>query len=383
MSHVDTDDPWSATEKDLREEMRSLRKAGQRAAVATIVSVEGSAYRRPGAKMLISADKDSYGAVTAGCLEDAVLDIAHDVIDTHEPRTEVFDLIQDDTETWGLGLGCNGVIELLVEPLDASWDYPLTAVADGDPVTVATVTDSESSTPKGSRTVIMNDTQQNVNNRHKIPNELIDSFSDTIERVHSTNQTQITQLDGTQILIDGLTPTANLLIFGGQKDITPMAKLANQVGFTTHVHSGRGAVDRSSVPADSISTGHPTEVATHVGNAENTYAIVMSHNLLDDRLAVETLLSETEIPYLGVMGPRERFKELCDSLLKDNAQLTTADLDRIAAPVGLDLGGGEPVEIALSIVSEILAVSNDREGGQLCERTGPIHSRTGEDSNSE
>jgi xanthine dehydrogenase accessory factor len=87
MSHINTDDPWSVTEKDLRKEMRSLRKAGKSAAVATVMAVEGSAYRRPGAKMLISADQHNYGAVTAGCLEDMVLDIGYDVIETNKPRT--------------------------------------------------------------------------------------------------------------------------------------------------------------------------------------------------------------------------------------------------------------------------------------------------------
>ncbi len=380
MSHINTDDPWSVTEKDLRKEMRSLRKAGESAAVATVMAVEGSAYRRPGAKMLISADQHNYGAVTAGCLEDMVLDIGYDVIETNKPRTEVFDLMESDAETWGLGLGCNGVIELFVEPVDASWEYPLTTVAgvDSDPVTVLTVIDSEDSVPIGSRTVITDDTQRDVDHRHEIPDGLIDSLADDITSIHSTSQTRLTESDGTRVLLDGLTPTANLLIFGGQRDIAPVAQLANQVGFRTHVHSGRGAVDTSSVPADSISTGHPTEIAAHVGTDANTYAVIMSHNLLDDRLALETLLRETEVPYIGVMGPRERFEELRESLLEDGVQFTSTDLDRISAPIGLDLGGGEPVEIALSIVSEALAVSNDRTGGQLCEQTGYIHSRTGE-----
>ena len=384
ISHIDTDDPWSVTEKDLRKEIRSLREAGESAAVATVMAVEGSAYRRPGAKMLISADQRNYGAVTAGCLEDMVLDIGHDVIKTDEPRIEVFDLMENNNEAWGLGLGCNGVIELFVEPLDASWDYPLATVADNDPVTVLTVIDSEGSLPRGSRTVITDNAQRNVKTRRKIPSALIESVDDKIASVHSTNQTYVAQLDETRVLIDGLIPTDDLLIFGGQRDITPVTQLANQVGFRTHVHSGRGAIDESSIPiADSVTTGHPTEIATHVNTDETTYAIVMSHNLLDDKLAVETLLRETEVPHIGIMGPNERFEELRESLMKDGLQLTAADLDRISAPVGLDLGGGEPVEIALSIVSEALAVSNDRTGGQLCEQAGYIHSRIGQKGNSE
>jgi xanthine dehydrogenase accessory factor len=372
---VETDDPWSVTETDLRAGMRGMREAGRPAAVATVAAVEGSAYRRPGAKLLAPADGGNYGAVTAGCLEDAVLDIAREVIDTGRPRLEVFDLVEDDDDTWGLGLGCNGVIDLFVEPLDAGWDRPLAALADGDPVTVLTVVEADA-VPVGSRTVVVDGRREAVADRPELPTGAVDATEAAVEAVHGTGRTRLVETDGTRVLVDGLAPTPELLLFGGQNDLPPVARLASQVGFSVHVHSGRGAVDDSSVPAaDSVTTGHPTAVADHVTNDEHTYAVVMSHNLLDDRLAVETLLRETAVPYVGLMGPRERFEELRDSLAADGVTLTESELDRVSTPVGLDLGGGEPVEIAFSVVSEALAVSNGRAGGRLRDRKGPIHPR--------
>jgi len=124
-----------------------------------------------------------------------------------------------------------------------------------------------------------------------------------------------------------------------------------------------------------VTTGHPSTLAESVAVDEHTYAVVMSHNLVDDRIALETLLTETDVPYVGLMGPRERFDDLRESMVEDGVTLSESGLDRLSTPVGLDLGGGEPLEVALSIVSEVLAVSNERTGGRLRDREGPIHSR--------
>lgn len=373
--NVGTDDPWSVTQKHLRAGMRQLREVGRPAAVATVAAVDGSAYRRPGAKLLAPADGGNYGAVTAGCLEDAVLDIAREVIDTGRSRLETFDLVEDDDDSWGLGLGCNGVIDLFVEPLDTGWDRPLAALGDGDSVTLLTAVEADSVTV-GSRTVVVDGRRESIADRPELPAEVLDATEDAVEAIRGTGRTRLVEAGGTRVLVDGLAPTPELLLFGGQNDLPPVARLASQVGFSVHVHSGRGAVDESSVPAaDTVTTGHPTAVADHVAHDEHTSAVVMSHNLLDDRLAVEALLRETAVPYVGLMGPRERFEELRESLAADGVTLTEAELDRVSTPVGLDLGGGEPVEIAFSVVSEVLAVSNGRAGGRLRDRKGPIHPR--------
>lgn len=371
-----SEDPWSVTQKDLREQLRSLRQAGRDAAVVTVADVEGSAYRRPGAKMLVPADGDAVGAVTAGCLEDPVVDLAEEVLTTGQPRIEVFDLVETD-DSWGLGLGCNGVIDLLVEPLDASMDRPLAMLAGGDPATVVTLVEGSGDLSIGSRTVVRADgTRETVPDREPLSPDLLEAVGDTVDRIHGTGKTRTVDVGSGTVLIDSLQPVSELLLFGSQNDLPPLARLAADVGFSVTVHSPRGGVDGSTFPhADTVTTGHPTTVADSVATDQHTYAVVMSHNLVDDRLAVETLLSETEVPYVGLMGPRKRFEELRDSMAEDGAELPQSALDRLSTPVGLDIGGGEPLEIALSIIGEVLAVSNDRAGGRLRDRNGPIHPR--------
>jgi len=375
------EDPWSVTEKDLRERLRRLRETGTEAAVVTVAAVDGSAYRRPGAKMLVPADADSIGAVTAGCLEGPVVDIATEVMDEGAPRLEVFDLLDSGDDSWGLGLGCNGVIDVFVEPLDASLDRALATLADGEPVTLVTVVESTGDPPVGSRTAIgLDGTRRDVADRDPVPAEVLDSVAETTEAVHGTGGTRTVEVavegDSATLLVDSLQPLSELLLFGSQNDLPPLARVADDVGFRVTVHSPRGAVDDATVPhADTVRTGHPSTVAESVRVDDHTYAVVMSHNLVDDRIAVETLLTETDVPYVGLMGPRSRFEELRDSMAEDGVTLSPSALDRLSTPVGLDLGGGEPLEIALSVVSEVLAVSNGRAGGRLRDRDGPIHPR--------
>lgn len=359
----DNVDPWSASEKDVRD---ALATAGRAATVATVAGVEGSAYRRPGAKMLVTDEGVDTGAVTAGCLEPSVVDICETVQHSGTPQTERFDLTESG-EAWGMGLGCNGVIDVLVEPRDESWDAILSAISDSVPIAVVSVVDSGPATTVGDRVIVHDTGVRTVPGRDPIPLSHLDRAEDTIDRLVGTGRTATVSVGSATLLIDGLAPIPELLLFGSQNDIGPVAGLGRQAGFRVSVHAQRAGIKASTFPAaDSVRTGHPSTATEGVD--EHTYAVVMSHNLVDDRLAVEALLRETEVPYVGVMGPRDRFDRLREEL-----PLTADQLDRVAAPVGLDLGGGTPTDIALSVVSEVVAVHNGRSGGRLQNRSGPIH----------
>lgn len=363
-------DSWRVTEKELRD---GLRSNAADVAVATVTTVDGSAYRRPGAKMVVTETGETFGALTAGCLEPSIIDVCEDVLRSGNAQTVRFDLTTDDDD-WGLGLGCNGVIGVLVEPRDGSWGPPLSALADGEPVTVATIIEPGPDTAVGDRLVIDGDGMHPVPDRNPIPRDLIARVDDTVGTISGTDATATVTAGETGLLLDGLEPTPELLLIGSQYDMKPVVALGAQAGFRVTVHAQRSRIDDGTFPrADTVRTGHPTTVAEDVGG-ERTYAVVMSHNLIDDRFAVESLLLDTDVPYIGLMGPRERFDRLRDALSRDGVRLTDADAERIATPVGLDLGGGDPVEIAFSIISEVLAVHNGASGGRLRSRDGPIHS---------
>ena len=370
--------PWSVTTGDLRRRMRRELDRDADGVVVTVADVDGAAYRRPGAKMLVGADGAPVGAVTAGCLEDPITESSMDVLDAGAPRRRTFDLTADDDDTWGLGLGCNGVVDVLLEPLDGSWRAPLDELDTGTPVTVLTVVESTTAeVPVGARSYVVDDGQpRGVADRDPVPTVVVDAADETVSAVHGREKATTVDVEherGTvSVLVEGLEPVPTLLVIGSQPDVHPVARVGSNAGFEVVVHSTRGARGPEDFPnAERVETGRPSAVTGTVGMPEYTYAVVMTHNLVDDRLAVEALLSETAVPYVGVMGPRERFERLRAA----GDTLTDEDLDRVATPVGLDLGGGEPAEIALSVVSEALAVRNGREGGRLKRREGPIHTR--------
>jgi xanthine dehydrogenase accessory factor len=345
--------------------------------VVTVADVDGAAYRRPGAKMLVGGDGTPAGAVTAGCLEESIRERSGETLATGEPRLTTFDLTEDD-DAWGLGLGCNGVIDVLFEPLDASWRGPLDDLDAGKPVTLVTVVDSTvPDVPVGARSAVDDSGRPRGGaGRDPVPDRVLETTDSTVSAVHGrggTTTVEVETADGTiTVLVDGLEPVPTLLVSGAQPDVHPVARVASDAGFEVVVHSPRGARGPEDFPAaDRVVTGHPSTIAESVGRPDYTYAVVMTHTLVDDRIAVETLLDETTVPYVGVMGPRKRF----DRLRERSDVIASADPDRIATPVGLDLGGGDPPEIALSVVSEVLAVSNDREGRRLRDETGPIHGR--------
>jgi xanthine dehydrogenase accessory factor len=347
--------------------------------VATIVDVEGSAYRRPGAKMLVADGGESLGAVTAGCLEGPVVDLASSVQSEGRARLETFDLMDD--EEWGLGLGCNGIIDLLLEPLDGSFDPALSALADRESATILTaVESSDPAIAVGDRTVIDDHGERSPpEDRDPLPERVLDAADATIGEIRTTGNAtsiEVEMADGTvQILVDPLEPAPRLLLFGNQNDVHPVSRLGREVGFEVVVASARGAkASEDAFPrAHEVVATHPTDLAGLTD--ELTYAVLMSHNLLDDQLAMESLL-DAPVPYIGLMGPRERFERVRDELAEEDVTLTDEQLARISTPVGLDLGGGEPIQIALSIVGEALAIHNDTSGGRLRDKEGPIHERS-------
>lgn len=380
MAHSDAS-PWGVTESDLFRELRDSARDDEVPVLATVVDVDGSAYRRPGAKMAVFPGGPSLGAVTPGCLEGPIVDVATAVIEDGRPRVETFDLMDDDE--WGLGLGCNGVVDILFEPVDEAVLAAIESLETGSPARTYTVVESAvASIEVGAKAVTESDGTRldpEKPDGRALPDSVIAEVGDRDNVGRETSTTvDVTTAEGElRVFVDSLEPAPRLVLFGAQRDVQPVSKLAREAGFEVVVASARGArADSDQFPsAHSVVTTRPTEIASVVDS--HTYVVVMSHNLIDDTLALESLLTDTSVPYVGLMGPRERFEKIRQDLAEDGTQLTRDQIERVATPVGLDLGGGEPMQIALSIVSEVLAVSNGRTGGRLQEREGPIHERAG------
>ncbi|MFB6111197.1 MAG: XdhC family protein [Halobacteriaceae archaeon] len=368
---------WGATTPVVRDAIRAAVDESAPAALATVVAVEGSAYRRPGAKMLVPEGGDSLGAITAGCLEGPVGDLAATVRETGETRIETYDLTDD--EGWGMGLGCNGIVTVLVEPVDGSFGPGLDALAERRPVAVLTGLDGPY---LGARALMTAEDTHAVPDRDRLPSTVTEPLEERAVTLREAGRAGVetVPVDGEEIrvFIDGQRPAPELLIVGSQPDVNPVAEFARSVGFRVTVAATRGSVDAARFPAaGAVEHVRAPDVGDIVAAPADTYAVVMTHNFVDDRLAVEELLA-AEVPYVGLMGPRERFEEMQAAWAEETGGPDAEALDRLATPVGLDLGGGEPAQIALAIVAEAVAVRNGRDGGRLRAAEGPIHPRVEE-----
>lgn len=367
---TDREGDWSAPSADVLTRIREARATDREAVVATVVAVEGSAYRRPGAKMVVEREGGGFGHITAGCLEDEVAELADDVLAAGEARIERYDLMDEGEDVWGLGVGCNGIIDVLVEPIGERYDPLVSAVESDEPIAALTVLDGD--LPLGTRAYYRDGEVSGV-----FPNWLADGIAESAAAMLEDGDSGSVEVAGeageATVFVDSIRPDPRLLVIGSGHDVGPVVDLAERNGFHTTVVGFRGGVDlegRFPEASEHVSTS-PARISD-VLDLEG-YAVVMTHNFVDDRLAVGELLGE--LPYVGLMGPGERFEEMREAFEGEGRRFTESELDALYTPIGLDLGAGSPYGIATSIVGEILAFHNDREPVHLAEREGPIHDR--------
>jgi len=363
---------WSVPETEVLSGVGDALDAGRDDVLATVIDVEGNAYRRPGAKMLIR-DDDTAGSITAGCLEDEVARLGREVRETGDPHVETYDLTGDDDALWGRGMGCNGIITVLLEPITESYRPVVDASAAGEDIGVVTVVDGDR---LGERAYYTPEEEFAGGLTDDLRDELAEPTAGLLAEGNS-DTIRIETDDGTiEVFVDGIRAPSHLVIFGSGPDVEPVVDLATRVELRVTVVSFRGAhASEERFPeADTVRSSSPTDVRAVVDFDDDTHAVVMTHNFVDDRLVLEELL-DTRTPYIGLMGPQERFEELLEEFVEDGVAVAEDDFERIYTPIGLDLGGESPSRIAYSIVGEVLAVANGRTPGHLTEREEPIHDR--------
>ena len=387
-----TQDNWSVPETEVVQRIRDRLDADGTDVLATVVDVDGNAYRRPGAKMLLDEGGTGVGSITAGCLEDELVRVGERVRETGRPELVTYDLMEDDEDSvWGLGVGCNGVIEVLLEPLtDDAYRPAVEAFFDGRDVTVVTVLDGDDTGfEQGDRVYYYPDSGTfdapgGPNAGDWPTGALSDSAGELTERGRAGTLSVGYGAAELDIFVDGLAAPTELVVFGTGHDVRPVTELAANVDFRVTVVGFRGAVDPAErfPAADRTVTTSPTRVAEELALDDRTHAVVMTHNFVDDRLTVEALL-DAGVPYVGLMGPRERFEEMQAAFAEEGRAFDEATLSSLYTPAGLDLGGGSPYQIAHSIVAEALTVANDRTPRHLKAREGPIHERVDVDSDAD
>ena len=364
---------------DVLEAIESLSAKGERMALATIVAVRGSTYRRPGARLLVPEEGAPVGNISGGCLEGDVADMARVVMTEGTARLAGWDLTADDDAVWGLGLGCNGAIEVFIEPADQAADIAnalRVALDEERPISVVTVLESEDEavTP-GARIVVRphGDPEGSLG----LPVVDAEAIAAARELLEAERSEIRTFEHGVRAFVEVLEPPLRLLVCGAGHDAIPLVRAARGIGWYPIVVDDRpGFLTEERFPEAGgfVHVEGPERVAKEAPIDRRTHVVVMTHNFLRDKEYLRSLLG-SDAGYIGMLGPSARTHRLLMELADEGVALTDADRQRIHGPAGLDLGAEGPEEIAQAIVAEIVAARHGRGGGFLKARPGPIHDR--------
>jgi xanthine dehydrogenase accessory factor len=369
--------------KELREILKAteqIQQRGEKAAIATVVKTKGSTYRRPGARMLMTTNGEMIGSISGGCLEGDVFEHAKKVMNSGEPIVLNYDTSSDDDVVWGLGLGCNGVVHVLVESLRQMPKY-LPFLADClEPHRcgiLATVfrTEGDVGVKIGSRMTIAEDgSTSGMNENQALKSAIVNDAKDAIRNGRSVIKEYELSGGKAEVFIEVVQSPMPLVIFGAGHDAIPLVRLAKELGWHVTVVDGRPAfATKQRFPqADNVILTKPEDVHKNVSIDPRGAAIVMTHNYNHDVTILRQILP-LPLRYLGVLGPKKRTQKTLDDLRNEGIGPSDAEVSHIYSPVGIDIGAETPEEISLAIVSEIQAVLTGRSGGSLRNRKGPIH----------
>lgn len=356
-------------------------KIRQPAVLATVVRVEGSAYRRPGARMLIAADGTSTGMVSGGCLETDLAERARAVLRERRPRTVVYDMRSPDDIVWGLGLGCAGQVRVLLEALDPDsppgWClFASQARARRGQAAIATVFEAPDRALIGCRRWIdERGVRGGTTGSEGLDALLSSAIAAALAENRSRNETWVLPEGVCAGLVEVIHPAVQLHVFGAGADAEPLAHQAAALGWSVALFDQREAfAEASRFPlATAVACVDYASFALEPLRIDSrTAVLLMTHHFLHDRTLLARLL-ESAAAYIGVLGPRRRLERLLEQLAADGFHPSGAARRRLHGPVGLDIGSETPAEIALSALAEIQSTLAGRAGGSLREMDAPLH----------
>lgn len=364
------------------------RAAGEPMVLATVVETCGSTYSKAGHRILIAGNGDYQGLVSGGCLEGDLAERARDVLSTGAGVCVTYDMRDGVDDLWGLGVGCNGLIRVFLQPLRAADGYqPFTAIRghlrDNRPAVVATVVASARDELPAGATLIWTAGPQRPE-YHGLSASVAEPLLSYCAAAHRTGMPLLidgagegvgegeagqTDVHATRILYAPLVPVPRLLVLGAGLDAVPVVSMAVELGWDVTVADHRPAyLSRGGFAgANDVLEVSPYALTAQIDPTRFDAIVVMSHHLVSDREYLRQL-ANVDVPYVGVLGPPARRARLLEELGDEAGDLPS----RLKGPVGLDIGADTPESIALSIMAELHAVLRGREAVPLRD-AAPLH----------
>lgn len=387
--------------RDILNTWFSLEGENQDAVLATVVHVQGSAYRGPGARMLLVPDGRRIGSISGGCLEGEISRKAWWFTSASggSPVVRVYDTTSDDDAVWEFGLGCNGIVQVMLERANSPSAQALLSflqhlrsepvlgqaspcgevklrhgiaehapelIRSAQPAVVATVVRS-TMVAAGERLFL------DAGGLPEGPLAGSRQLRAQAEAALQSKASRFVHIDNdplvgdAEVFVEWIGPPQSLVIFGAGHDVVPVVRFAAELGWNVTVADGRPAYAKAGrfPEASQVVVMPHQDPLRDIVIEKDTAVVLMTHNYpLDGRLLPEIL--NRQPCYLGMLGPKNRAERLFDELALDPP-------DTVHSPVGLDIGCDTPAAIALSIVAEVQAALENRQGGKLRLRRAPIH----------
>ena len=359
--------------------------AQKKSALAAVVHVDGSSYRRPGARMMVTDDGELTGAISGGCLEGDALRKAMLVLSQQQSKLITYDTSDEDDASIGIQLGCEGVIQVLFEPIDFNnKNNPIQllrkAVALRQQSVLVTLFSLQDKKNEQPGTCLLMEANGNISG--KIPyTELQDAVMEDVQVAMQQQTSSFKNYQSKNIavtaFIEFLQPPVSLVVVGAGNDAIPMMQIADTLGWEVRVVDGRGthAKPERFTAACQVLVSKPEKALEQIPIDSQTVFVMMTHNYNYD-LAMLKVLLQRKVIYIGMLGPKKKLERMLDELRDEGIELTDEQLNSMYGPVGLEIGAETAEEIALSIIAEIKAVLSNKAGGSLRNKPDVIHSRT-------
>ncbi|MGG1291946.1 XdhC family protein [Bacillus smithii] len=363
------------------EELIKNANEGIQTSIATVVRVKGSSYKPEGAKMLIHENDHTTGLISGGCLEPDVIEVAKQVMESGKPVLKRYDL--DENVVWGLGIGCPGTIDIYIEKINFRY-LKIDRVLGNLPVTpfeawlscvkeekmgvLATIVEETSCSQIEQRQIFVSNDHPMIGKLSNIElQHLVYDFSlRLLQESNPKSRTKTFTLstgEKIDVFIDVNIPPNELIIFGAGHDAIPLADFGIKLGFKTTIVDPRPAfLTKNRFPGANMILADANSIPEKVKVNSRSCVVIMNHHLERDIHVLKHMLDANPF-YIGILGPRSRGNKIFESLNISNAK----KYGHIFNPIGLNIGSESPEEIAISILSEIIAFRNQCNGGFLRE----------------
>ena len=360
---------------------KNLKRDDKKMALATVVRVKGSSYRSPGARMLMTTEGMWIGSISGGCLEGDALRKARKVIAGGVPEVVTYDTSEDENGM-AFGLGCNGIIDVLIEPISGVKNDPMKVLSAFEDINATgwliKVVESNCKAVSSGEVIYKTPETGIVASNRVLQTAAAEAIYQLEENRSSGMFEILYEGEKIEVFAETMEPPIRLLVFGGGFDVRPLVAMASKLGWVCDVTDECMAhVAPAFFPdADRVAHCRREYALNEFKLTAYTACVLMSHNFEYDKEIFKQLsLSQIKPHYIGILGPKKRFDHILSELDRESIDVS-AILPLTYSPIGLDIGAETPEEIALSILAEIKTVFTGRSGAFLKNRKAPIHNRT-------